>query len=115
MGEYGEPVRSDKPHGNGPAEYYDFPGFKGSVGFISALSKAFCDSCNRVRLTADGVLKPCLCYSEGLNLKSLLRGGVSDEELRKAIEEAILSKPLQHSFCEGSGASEVRKMVQIGG
>lgn len=113
-GEYGEPAKALKSRGNGPAEYWGFPGFKGSVGFISAISDAFCGSCNRVRLTADGELKPCLCYGEGLSLKPLLRGGASDDELTKAMKETIFGKPLRHSFCEG-GASECRKMVQIGG
>jgi cyclic pyranopterin phosphate synthase len=113
--EFGEPVKSVKRHGSGPAEYWNFPGFRGSVGFISAISDAFCDRCNRVRLTADGMLKPCLCYGGGLNLKPLLRGGASDEELGKAMKEAILGKPLRHNFCESGGPSESRKMVQIGG
>ena len=112
---FGEPKRSDKHHGSGPAKYYDYPGFTGSIGFISAISDAFCDACNRVRLTADGIFKPCLCYGEGLNLKPLLRGGTTDEELGKAMKETIFGKPLRHNFCEGSGASENRKMVQIGG
>lgn len=113
--EFGEPVKSAGRHGSGPAEYWDFPGFMGSVGFISAISDAFCGSCNRVRLTADGVLKPCLCYGGGLNLKPMLRSGASDEELGNAIKEAIFSKPMRHDFCEGGGVSESRKMVQIGG
>jgi cyclic pyranopterin phosphate synthase len=113
--EFGEPVLSDKHHGSGPAEYYDYPDFKGSIGFISAISHMFCETCNRVRMTADGMLKPCLCYSEGLDLKPLLRSGASDEELFKAIEDTIFLKPLCHNFCEGNGVSESRRMVQIGG
>ncbi len=116
IGEYGEPTRSDEPHGSGPAEYFDFPGFMGSVGFISALSKAFCGSCNRVRLTADGVLKPCLCYDDGLPLKPLLRSGISDQMLEAAMADAIYGKPMRHSFCGDSvEISEQKKMVQIGG
>jgi len=113
--QFGEPVRSAKHHGSGPAQYVDFPGFRGSVGFISAISDAFCGNCNRVRLTADGVLKPCLCYGGGLKIKPLLRGGASDEELVKAMKEAISGKPLRHNFCESGAPSESRKMVQIGG
>ena len=113
---FGEPEKSERTHGSGPAEYYDFPGFKGSVGFISAMSHAFCGNCNRIRLTADGVLKPCLCYRDGLNIKELLRAGASDKALKDAMEKAILSKPLRHNFCdENGGAPETRKMVQIGG
>lgn len=113
---FGEPVKSTRKHGSGPAVYYDFPGFKGSVGFISAMSHAFCGGCNRVRLTADGMLKPCLCYEDGLNVKELLRTGVSDEALKSAVTDTITSKPMHHNFCGGGcGAAEKRKMVQIGG
>ena len=113
---FGSPSRSARTHGNGPAEYYDFPGFKGSIGFISAMSHTFCGSCNRIRLTADGVLKPCLCYQDGFNVKELLRAGASDMVLKDAMVNAIMSKPLCHNFCgEGGGALESRKMVQIGG
>lgn len=112
---YGEPVKSNASHGSGPAEYYDFPGFTGSVGFISAISHVFCGNCNRVRLTADGLLKPCLCYQDGLDVKALLRSGASDKALKDAMAEAIKDKPLQHSFCEVGSISENRKMVQIGG
>jgi cyclic pyranopterin phosphate synthase len=58
---FGQPQRSSSMQGNGPACYYDFPGFQGSIGFISALSQKFCASCNRIRLTSTGMLKPCLC------------------------------------------------------
>jgi cyclic pyranopterin phosphate synthase len=113
---YGEPIKSNKASGSGPAEYWDFPGFKGSIGFISAISHSFCDACNRVRLTADGILKPCLCYQDGLNLKPHLRGCVSDATLKEAIENVIQIKPLRHNFCGAQGGnSENRKMVQIGG
>lgn len=112
---FGEPMLSGKRHGSGPAEYYDYPGFKGIIGFISAISHMFCATCNRVRLTADGMLKPCLCFSEGVDLKTLLRSGASEEELFKTIEDTIYRKPLCHNFCEDNGVSESRRMVQIGG
>jgi len=113
---FGEPVRSAGVHGSGPAEYYDFPGFAGSVGFISAISHAFCGNCNRVRLTADGILKPCLCFKDGMNLKTLIWTGVSDEALKDAIADEIMRKPQRHNFCGGGGGdAENRKMVQIGG
>ncbi len=112
---FGEPVKSQSQHGSGPADYYDFPGFTGSIGFISAVSHAFCGGCNRVRLTADGMLKPCLCYEDGLNVKELLRAGACDEALKHAMAETISAKPLRHSFGCTGGVSEQRKMVQIGG
>ncbi len=111
---FGEPIRSANGHGSGPAEYADFAGFKGSIGFISAMSHTFCGSCNRVRLTADGMLKACLCYEDGLNVKELLRADISDEALKDAMAAAITAKPLRHNFCDGT-ATEQRKMVQIGG
>jgi cyclic pyranopterin phosphate synthase len=60
--------------GNGPAVYYSLPGFTGKIGFISALSHEFCDSCNRLRLTSEGFLKTCLQYGDGVDLRSALRG-----------------------------------------
>ncbi len=112
---FGEPARSARSHGSGPAEYYDFPEFRGSIGFISAVSRAFCGSCNRVRLTADGMLKPCLCYEDGTDLKELLRKKISDEGLKNAMAAVITAKPLRHNFGCTGGVSEQRKMVQIGG
>lgn len=111
---FGQPSPSAAVHGNGPAVYVDFPGFTGSIGFISALSHSFCAGCNRVRLTADGELKPCLCSGDGLDLKPLLREGASDEALRQAIERTVAGKPGRHHMCENEN-SEKRKMVQIGG
>ena len=113
---YGEYVPYKKELGNGPGHYYSFDGFKGKIGFISAISHKFCDACNRVRLTAQGYLKTCLQYDIGVDLKKLLRNGAEDEELRKAIEEAICQKPIGHQF--GSALeehAESHMMAQIGG
>lgn len=114
---YGKSVPSPEKRGNGPAQYYDFEGFLGKIGFISPMSHKFCDSCNRVRLTAEGSLKLCLHYNYGIELKPLLRQGASDGEIRQAIEEALMQKPREHDFkhIEGLKDSEQRKMVQIGG
>lgn len=113
---YGEYVPYKKELGNGPGHYYSFDGFKGKIGFISAISHKFCDACNRVRLTAQGYLKTCLQYDIGVDLKKLLRDGAEDEKLRKAIEEAICQKPIGHQF--GSALeehAESHMMAQIGG
>ena len=106
----------------GPAEYYQFPGFCGRIGFISPISHKFCNECNRVRLTCEGRLKLCLHYDRGLELKPLLRGGVSDEEIGRQILNALKEKPSEHHFRERTageelpgGVEEQRKMVQIGG
>ena len=106
----------------GPAEYYQFPGFSGRIGFISPISHKFCRECNRVRLTCEGRLKLCLHYDRGLELKPLLRSGASDEEIGRQIINALKEKPSEHHFRERAageelpgGVEEQRKMVQIGG
>lgn len=99
-------------HGNGPARYYQLPGYMGSVGFISAIHGKFCDSCNRIRLTAQGELKPCLCYGQSYDLKKALRG---EGEIREILQKAIYEKPKQHCFEQLSEITEEKRMVQIGG
>lgn len=113
--EYGKVTVSYEKRGNGPAKYYNFDGFSGKIGFISPMSHRFCGECNRVRLTAEGRLKLCLHYDYGIELKPLLRGGYSDDEILEQIRNAILKKPQAHDFGNESAASEQRKMVQIGG
>ncbi|MCR5358022.1 MAG: GTP 3',8-cyclase MoaA [Lachnospiraceae bacterium] len=112
-------VRDEAGHGNGPAVYYKIPGRKGSIGFISAMSNAFCDGCNRIRLTTKGYLKNCLCYDTGVDLRSTLRSGISCTErceaLKKAIQGAILCKPKSHCFAEKDNISEKDPMSRIGG
>lgn len=111
---FGEPCREKL--GNGPAHYFVFPGFRGKIGFISAISHKFCGECNRVRLTSRGFLKTCLQYETGVDLGKLLRSGSGREELKKAAEEAIRKKPAEHQF--GAGRIEHREdkiMSQIGG
>lgn len=114
--EFGKPELSASRHGNGPAVYYDLPGFRGSVGFISAISNEFCENCNRIRLTADGNLKLCLHYNKGIALKPLLRAGISKDGLKNVMENAIYNKPVQHGFNSSSVENvELKNMVQIGG
>ena len=107
----------DSRHGNGPAVYYRRPGTEGAIGLISAIHGVFCSSCNRVRLTSQGQLKPCLCYETGTDIRPFLSG--SDEELRAALYDAILQKPEAHCFnLRGSDtpvSTEQRLMSQIGG
>ena len=106
--------KDERVHGNGPVVYYHIPGFAGSVGFISAIHGVFCSSCNRIRMTATGDLKPCLCYQDSVSVREAARYG-TDEEVRARLEEAITMKPKQHCFDEEQGITEQRKMVQIGG
>ena len=104
--------------GNGPAHYYKFPGFKGKIGLISAVSHKFCSECNRVRLTSYGDLKLCLCYDYGINLKDKIRNeNISDDELLEIIKGEILKKPKQHAFdhLETEDNIDSKNMFQIGG
>ena len=100
--------------GDGPAVYYTVPGWKGDVGFIAAVHGKFCASCNRVRLTSQGFLRPCLASETGCDLRTLLRGGAADEELLQAIRETIWSKPREHHFGDNSMPA-TRGMYRIGG
>lgn len=114
---YGPMVQTKDSLGNGPAKYYILEDFRGHVGFISAMSHEFCSECNRVRLTSDGILKPCLNYESHLNLKKYLRRGTSDEELKEIFREGIYRKPARHGFEEKEikDMHEKRKMSEIGG
>ena len=100
--------------GDGPAVYYTVLGWKGDIGFIAAVHGKFCASCNRVRLTSQGFLRPCLASETGCDLRALLRGGAADEELLQAIRETIWSKPREHHFGDNSMPA-TRGMYRIGG
>ena len=111
---YGKLTPYDTPLGNGPAHYCSLEGFAGKIGFISAVSHAFCDRCNRVRLTAGGYLKTCLQYEIGADLRALLPA--DDDTIRAAIRQAIERKPKSHQFAAPSVENrEQRIMSQIGG
>ena len=110
---YPDLVPDEHIHGNGPAVYYRRPGQAGAIGLISAMHASFCGSCNRIRLTSQGQVKPCLCYEESYDLVPALKSG-DEEALRKALEEAILGKPSGHTFHDRSSV-EHRSMVEIGG
>ena len=101
--------------GDGPAVYYTAPGWKGDVGFITAVHGKFCASCNRVRLTSQGFLRPCLASETGCDLKTMLRGGASDEELLAAIRRSIWDKPQEHHFEWKQDIPQTRGMYRIGG
>lgn len=86
--------------GGGPARYMQVAGSKLKIGFITPISQHFCATCNRVRLSVDGTLYLCLGNEHRFELRPLLRGGISDEELKEAIVEAIALKPERHEFRE---------------
>ena len=112
-------LRESQVKGNGPADVFQIPGAKGTLGFISQMSECFCDRCNRVRLSADGWLRPCLLNETGqIDLKNSLRRGVDILELREKVQQLLLIKP-EINFQERQSGTEEgvynRTMSQIGG
>jgi cyclic pyranopterin phosphate synthase len=104
--------------GNGPADVFQIPGAKGTLGFISQMSECFCDRCNRMRLSADGWLRPCLLNETGqIDLKTALRSGVDLAELRDQVRHLLEIKPLINYKQRESGTAGTyhRTMSQIGG
>ena len=110
------PLSAAQEHalGDGPAVYYTVPGWQGSIGFIAAMHGKFCASCNRVRLTSQGFLRPCLASETGCDLRALLRSGADDAQLLAAIRETIWAKPREHHFNDSSMPA-TRGMYRIGG
>ena len=106
------PVREVR--GNGPAVYYADERLTGRIGFITARSCSFCEGCNRIRLTGTGLIKPCLCDGGTVDLRALLRGGATDEEITAALKSAVWDKPAAHGIA-GGNVTERRRMNQIGG
>lgn len=104
------PVDESAPYGAGPARYWAFPNAAGTVGFISAMSSHFCSACNRLRLTADGQLRPCLFSDAEYSVRDALRTG-DDEAVVALYRTAIAHKPQQHDRIDGTQ----RFMSQIGG
>ena len=100
--------------GGGPARYYQIAGTDLRIGFITPMSQHFCETCNRVRLSADGILYLCLGKNDSVDLRTPLRNGISDEGLRQLIVDAISHKPERHEFNEHPG-QVVRFMSQTGG
>lgn len=100
--------------GGGPARYVQVAGTDLKIGFITPISQHFCETCNRVRLSAGGELYLCLGQEDKLELRPMLRAGVGREELKQAIREAILRKPVRHEFRE-TPRKIVRFMAHTGG
>jgi cyclic pyranopterin phosphate synthase len=102
--------------GNGPATYYGLAGARGTIGFVSPLTEtSFCSRCNRMRLTADGKLRPCLLGEDEIDLKTPLRNSASIQEARLLILEAVASKPERHHLVGQDVRLVNRRMSQIGG
>lgn len=105
-------------HGNGPADVFKIPGAQGTLGFISQMSECFCDRCNRMRLSADGWLRPCLLNETGqIDLRTSLRSGTSLSILREQVATLIAAKPdINYKMREsGTTGAYSRTMSQIGG
>lgn len=100
--------------GAGPARYLQTPDGSFSVGFITPMSQHFCASCNRVRLTVDGTLYLCLGQDDKVELRPLLRTGISDQDLDATLLRAIAIKPERHEFRE-QPAKLIRFMSATGG
>ena len=107
-----EPVAG--PEGNGPATYFQFKGAAGTVGVITPMSHNYCERCNRMRLTANGRLRPCLFGELETDLRTALRAGAP---IRPLIEETLRIKPERHQLVQGSaiGSGGLRALSQVGG
>lgn len=99
---------------NGPAHTYKISGAEGSVGFISQISADLCAGCNRIRLTADGQLRPCLMSDGEVDIRTELRTGATDARLKEVISQVVFHKPERHFLAEGQKVMG-RGMSQIGG
>lgn len=111
-------LETSQVRGNGPADIFQIPGAQGTLGFISQMSECFCDRCNRMRLSADGWLRPCLLNENGqIDLKASLRNGVALAELREQVRQLLVIKP-EINFKQrdsGTTGNYTRTMSQIGG
>ena len=106
---------------NGPAKYYQIKGGQGTIGFITALSQHFCKTCNRIRLTSEGKLRPCLFSNKEVDIKQAIRNAKTDDKIirskiiRNNIEKAISIKPEGHKLNEKFSNRDSFKMSKIGG
>jgi GTP 3',8-cyclase len=107
------PANGDAPQ---PATVFRFAdGAPGQVGFISSVTEPFCDTCNRIRITADGQLRVCLFAMEEADLRGPLRAGASDEQLEELIRAAVWNKWSGHRINHADFARPARSMSMIGG
>ncbi len=104
-----------KGTGAGPARNFRLPGGKGIIGFISPVSQHFCEACRRLRLTADGKIRPCLLSDTEIDVRHPLRGGCDDEELVRLLLAALAIKPARHYIAEAPEGCFERTMSRIGG
>jgi cyclic pyranopterin phosphate synthase len=100
---------------DGPAERFRIEGAQGEVGFISALSRHFCENCNRLRLTAGGQLRPCLLSDRQIDLKTDIRNRASDEQIAERIMAAVKIKQARHGLMDEIPHQVCGQMSSIGG
>jgi cyclic pyranopterin phosphate synthase len=107
------PIKNDQ--NDGPAKRYKIEGAVGEIGFIPAISQHFCNGCNRLRLTASGQLRPCLLSDHQEDLRGLLRGGGSDQQLAEHFFKAVRHKPSDHNLAGQRAGRVCGQMRAIGG
>ena len=111
---YGSLIPEAEFRTNGPATYYQIPGREQRIGFIGAMTNLhFCENCNKLRLTCDGKLRPCLGSYLEFDIMRPLRARASDEELKQFFLDVVERKPAQHDFRDNYKPN--RKMIAIGG
>jgi GTP 3',8-cyclase len=113
--QFGKLVPVEKDMNDGPAERFKFKSAKGEIGFIRPISQHFCNTCNRLRLTASGQLRPCLMSDVQVDLKTPLREGCSDVELSEVFLQAVRLKPLGHNLSVDHPVGVSAQMCAIGG
>ena len=112
---------TEAPKASGPARYHQLTDAQGRpdstrrVGIISAMSEHFCDTCNRLRLSANGALHACLAYDDAVSLRDVLRAGGSDDQLRRVILDTIAGKREGHEFQVTGTGGPIKHMIGIGG
>jgi cyclic pyranopterin phosphate synthase len=106
-------VTEHESRGDKTAQTFSIDGGRGSVGFIASLSEPFCDSCSRMRLTADGNIRPCLFSDYELPLGHLLKNGASDDEVLDAVREAVANKPRGNQFVEKPFSAEAGEANRV--
>lgn len=111
----GELVPVEKQTNDGPAERFRLAGGKGEIGFIRPISRHFCRTCNRLRLTASGRLRPCLLSDHAEDIKTPLREGCSDDDLAEIFLKAVRSKPSEHHLADRHPGKISTQMCTIGG
>ena len=100
-------------NGSGPANYFSFGSGQGTIGFVRPVSHRFCGQCNRLRLTADGKLRPCLLNDQEIDIKAVIRNGGNLDQIKQLLYQAVMAKPEQHRLEQEPISG--RQMRQIGG